>query len=36
MLEAGINEAKKISEDRMIKLLKFSLGEIVHSWKTLM
>ena len=29
MLEAGINEAKKISEDRMIKLLKFSLGEIV-------
>ena len=29
MLETGINEAKKISEDRMIKLLKFSLGEIV-------
>ena len=27
MLETGINEAKKISEDRMIKLLKFSLGE---------
>ena len=25
MLETGINEAKKISEDRMIKLLKFSL-----------